>query len=92
MSARARNWLLGALLLLASLAVGVTYTLRWRAERAQNKIQEQKEQDAAQEERRKLDTVELADLKAKQDKIPTKSPDRTQDEVDAELRRRGHIK
>lgn len=92
MWAKARNWLLGAVLFLGSLAMLVLFNQRRRADKAQEKIQQGKEDDAAQAERRKMNAGELARLKEAESKIPTESPARTPDQVTEELRRRGHVK
>lgn len=92
MWAKIRNWFLGAALFLATLALGVMFAQRRRAEKAQQKIQEGKEEDASHAERRRLNAGELARLKEEAAKIPTTSPERTSDQTLEELRRRGHIK
>ncbi len=92
MWAKVRNWFLGAVLFFATLAAAVMFAQRRRADKAQEKIQSGKEEDAAQAERRKMNAGELARLKEEAAKIPTKSPERTPDQTLEELRRRGHVK
>ncbi len=92
MWAKVRNWGLGLLLFLGSLAAYVTFAARRRAEKAQERITEEKVEDASGAERQRMNAGELARLKEEAARIPTQSPTRTQAEVDAELRRRGLVK
>ncbi len=78
-------------LFLVGLAIAVASAMSRRAAKAQEKISASKEQDAALTERRKMNAGQLAVLTEEMAKIRQENPQHTPEQVQAELRRRGHI-
>lgn len=89
---KARNWGLGLVLFLGSLAAGVTFAQKRRGAKAQDRVNEGKVDDATQAERKRMNAGELAAVKETIARIPLQSVARTPDETEAELRRRGLVK